>query len=321
MSNTQKKYLVMLETYIYACYYVYISYKGGNHVEIRVLRYFLEVAKEENISKAAANLHLTQPTLSRQLKTLEEELGQKLFYRSNYSIHLTQEGKLLYKRAEDILRMVDRTSSEFEAMSEFHGGDIYIGCAESDGITYIAKAAKSLQEKYENLRFHLFSGNMKMVTEQLDKGLLDFAVVVQSVDVSKYDYMDIPYKDIWGLIMRKDSTLANKQTIDLIDLLDIPLIISRQGITREMPDWFQDNKKNLHIVATYDLLYNASILVREGVGYALGFDKLIDTGDSSALCFRPISPIIESSMRIIWKQHNILSKSQKLFFKELKKFI
>lgn len=287
-------------------------------MEIRVLRYFMEAAREENMTRAAAHLHVTQPTLSRQLKGLEEELGQKLFIRSNYSIHLTEEGKILYKRAEDILDMVDKTAAEFDAMNQAEGGDVYIGCAESEGISHVARAANSLRKRYPNIYFHLYSGNAQRVTEQLDQGLLDFAVVVQNVDVSKYAHLSIPFEDTWGLIMRRDNPLSSKQFIELSDLLEIPLILSRQGITNEMPDWFQKNREKLNVVATYDLLFNASVFVREGIGCALSFDKLVNTDSDDVLCFRPIDPPVKSPMRIIWKLNQIFSRPAELFFQELK---
>lgn len=290
-------------------------------MEIRVLRYFVAAAQEKSMTKAAQKLHVTQPTLSRQLAQLEDELEQKLFHRTNYSIYLTAEGQILYKRALDILYMVDHTIEEFDAMKDFNGGNIYIGCAESEGIHYIGRTAKQLQDTYSNICFHIYTGNAETVTERLDKGLLDFAVVVQEIDTTKYISLSIPAKDTWGLIMRKDSILAKKSAIRMEELLNIPLIISRQGITSEMPDWFQQNQERLNIVATYDLLYNASILVKEELGYALGFDKLINTGNDSVLTFRPIVPTIESPMRLIWNRSHFLSKSAQLFLEEFKQVI
>jgi DNA-binding transcriptional LysR family regulator len=286
-------------------------------MEIRVLRYFVEAARESNMTNAAAKLHVTQPTLSKQIKELEEELGQKLFIRSNYRINLTPEGELLYKRALDILDMVELTASEFEAMKEFNGGDLYLGCAESEGISLIAQKAKILHEQYPNIHFHLYSGNSETVCERLDKGLLDFAIVVQNIDLSKYCSMELPVKDRWGLIMRKDAPLVSKDKISLEDLLTLPLIVSRQGATNEMPEWMQNNYDRLNIVATYDLIYNASVLVKEGLGYALGFDKLVNTGSDSILCFRPITPEIVSPMRIIWRREQHFSKVAALFLEKL----
>ena len=288
-------------------------------MELRVLRYFVEAAKEESMTSAARKLHVTQPTLSKQIKELEAELGQKLFVRGNYNIRLTPEGEILYKRALDILDMVDLTTLEFASMNEFNGGNLYLGCAESEGITLVAKAAKQLREKYENLHFHLYSGNAETVCERLDKGLLDFAVVVQNIDLSKYAYWDLPVTDTWGLIMRKDSPMVSKPAIAIEELIGLPLIVSRQGATNEMPQWLQKNYDRLEIVATYDLIFNASILVKEGIGYALGFDKLVHTGAESILCFRPIIPKITSPMRLIWRKEQRLSKAAELFLKEVKR--
>lgn len=288
-------------------------------MELRVLRYFVEAAKEESMTHAALKLHVTQPTLSKQIKELEEELGQKLFVRGNYHIRLTPEGEILYKRALDILDMVDLTTSEFASMNEFNGGDLYLGCAESEGITLLAKAAKQLQTEYDRLHFHLYSGNAETVCERLDKGLLDFAVVVQNIDLSKYTYLDLPVTDTWGVLMRKDSPLVSKEAIALEELIGLPLIVSRQGPTNEMPQWLQKNYDRLHIVATYDLIFNASILVREGLGYALSFDKLVHTGGGSVLCFRPIVPAMISPMRLIWRKEQRLSKAAELFLKEVKR--
>lgn len=287
-------------------------------MEIRVLRYFVEAAREGSMTGASLKLHVTQPTLSKQIKELEEELGQKLFIRGNYSIHLTPEGEVLYKRALDILEMVDLTTSEFASMNEFNGGDIYIGCAESDGITLLAKAAKHLQEEQDHLHFHLYSGNAETVCGRLDKGLLDFAVVVQNIDLSRYSYLDLPAKDTWGLIMRKDSPMVSRDKISIEDLIGLPLITSRQGATNEMPEWLQKNYGRLNIVATYDLIFNASILVREGLGYALGFDKLVSTGAESVLCFRPIEPTITSPMRLIWRKEQRFSRAAELFLDEVR---
>lgn len=288
-------------------------------MELRVLRYFVEAAKEESMTNAAQKLHVTQPTLSKQIRDLEEELGQKLFIRGNYSIRLTPEGEILYKRALDILDMVDMTREEFASMKEFNGGSLYLGCAESDGITLLARAAGQLQSRYGNLRFHLHSGNWETVCERLDKGLLDFAVVVQNVDLSRYACLDLPVTDRWGLIMRKDSPLAAREAVAVEDLLNLPLILSRQGATNEMPEWLQKNYDRLHVAATYDLIFNASLLVREGLGYALGFDKLVNTGAESPLCFRPIVPPVLSPMRMIWRKEQRFSRAAELFLEEVRR--
>lgn len=288
-------------------------------MEIRVLRYFLEVAREGNITRAATRLHVSQPTLSRQLKDLEDELGKKLFIRSNYSIHLTEEGMLLRKRAEDILSMVDKTTEEFKSLNEINGGDIHIGCAESDGFKYFARVVKELQENYPHIRCHFYSSGTDAVNERLDRGLLDFAIIVQEVDLSKYNYLKMPVSDSWGVLMRKDSPLARKEQILRNDLMDIPLFVSRQSMSEEMIKWFGEDLEKLNVTATYDLLYNASVMVREGMGYAICFDNLIYTGESSDMCFRPLDPPLSSQMYVIWKKYQMFTPVASLLLEELKK--
>ena len=288
-------------------------------MEIRVLRYFLEVAREENITKAAAYLHISQPTLSRQLKDLEDELGKKLFVRSNYSVHLTEAGMLLRKRAEDILGMVDKTTEEFRSLDEINGGDIHIGCAESDDIKYFIQTVLHLKEKYPRIRYHFYSSGTDSVNDRLERGLLDIAIIVQPVDLSKYNYLKMPADNTWGVLMRKDSPLAKKKVIRKEDLQNIPIINSRQAMQDVLLDWFGEDQDKLNIVATYDLLFNASVMVREGMGYALGFDKLIYTGDDSELCFRPLEPQLASPMYIIWKKYQAFTPVASLLLEELKK--
>lgn len=288
-------------------------------MELRVLRYFLEIAREENVTHAAQRLHISQPTLSRQIKELEDELGKKLFIRSNYSIKLTEEGMLLRKRAEDILDMADKTLAEFKSLNEINGGDIHIGCAESNGIAPFIRVIQSLQKQYPRIRFHFYSSGTEAVNERLDRGLLDFAIIVQEVDPLKYNYLKIPASDQWGLIMRKDSPLAQHSCIHLQDLIDIPLILSRQAMKEEMPRWFGEMQDKLHIVGTYDLLFNTSVMVREGFGYVLGFNGLVYTGSDSDLCFRPLEPELISPMYIVWKKYHMFSPVAALLYKELKK--
>lgn len=287
-------------------------------MEIRVLRYFLEVAREENITKAAAFLHISQPTLSRQLKDLEEELGKKLFVRSNYSIKLTDEGMLLRKRAEDILDMVDKTAAEFKSLDEITGGDIRIGCAESTGMVYFIKAVNALQKKYPNIRFHFYSSGTDSVTERIDKGLIDIAIIVQNVDLSKFNYLTVPHSDRWGLFTTKDDPIAKKNVITRNDILHLPIICSRQALQEELLDWFGEDLANLHITATYDMLFNTTIMVREGLGYPLGFDGLINTEASSDLCFIPLEPKLRSPMHIIWKKYQVFTPVAQLLLDELK---
>lgn len=287
-------------------------------MELRVLRYFLEVARQENITHAANQLHVSQPTLSRQIKELEEELGKKLFTRSNYSIKLTEEGMLLRKRAEDIIEMVDKTTDEFRSLDEINGGDIHIGCAESNGLKYFIRLIKKMQNDYPLIRYHFYSSGTDAVYERLDRGLLDFAIIIQEVDLSKYNYLKVPSSDRWGVLMRRDSHLAKKTSIHVEDLMDLPLICSRQSLQEEMPRWFGENLDKMHIVATYDLLFNTSVMVRENFGYAIGFEGLVDTGPDSGLCFRPLEPALESPMYIIWKKYQVFTPVASLLLQELK---
>lgn len=287
-------------------------------MELRVLRYFLEVAREGNITHAAERLHISQPTLSKQLKELEGELGKKLFVRGNYNVRLTDEGMLLRKRAEDILDMVGKTEEEFKALGEITGGDVRIGCAESDGMKYLAQRVKSLQKRYPRFRLHLYSGNTEDVEERLDRGLLDFAVLAQEVDLSKYNYLEMPDADTWGVVMRKDSPLAKKEAVRMKDLLHLPLICSRQGITEDYPKWFGEKVDTLNIVATFNLAYNAGILVREGMGYLITFDKLVNTGPESDLCFRPLVPLLETKLYFVWKKYQVFTPIAELLLDDLR---
>ncbi|WP_155972025.1 LysR family transcriptional regulator [Streptococcus ruminantium] len=287
-------------------------------MEIRVLNYFIEIADNKSMTKAAKKLHVTQPTLSKQLKDLEDELGQKLFTRSNYSLNLTAEGEILYQRAVDILSIVAKAKEEFKTMNDFNGGDLHIGCAESYGITIIAKAIKTLTEKYSNIKFHLYSGNFQTVIEKLNHGVLDFAITVQNTDTASFNSLSLPYMDTWGVLMRKDSPLADKTDISIDDISRLPLIISRQGFSDEMPNELKAIQSTLNIVGTYDLIYNASIFVKEGLGYAFCFDKLVDTSIESELIFKKISPNISSPMKIVWVGNQILSKTAELFLEDLK---
>lgn len=292
-------------------------------MEIRVLRYFLTIAREGSITNAANFLHVTQPTLSRQIHDLEDELGQKLFTRGSHNMTLTTEGMILRKRAEEIISMVDKTEAEFTSMEEAVGGDIYIGGGETDAIKFLAKVAKELHDTYPNIHYHLYSGNAQDVTERLDKGLLDFGVLVQPADISKYDYLNIPAKDTWGVVMRKDSPLAEKETICKEDLIGIPLICSRQAISQErskneFTQWFGEDFDKLDIVTTFNLVYNAAIMVDAGLGYAVTIDKIANTSENSTLCFRPLEPKLDSGLNIIWKKYQVFSSAAELFLERLR---
>ncbi|HIU86280.1 TPA: LysR family transcriptional regulator [Candidatus Spyradomonas excrementavium] len=291
-------------------------------MEIRVLKYFLAVAREGSITGAANSLHLTQPTLSRQLQELEKELKQKLLIRGKYKVTLTPEGMILRKRAEEIIDMVEKTEAEFSSISDTISGDIYIGGGESDSMKYIAEIIREIQSEFFGIKFHIYSGNAEDVTEKLDKGLLDFGILIQPVDVSKYDHITLPEKDVWGVIMRKDNPLSQKKNIKLEDLLKVPLLASRQMSPKYSKDsgfldWFGDKYEELNITATYNLVYNAAVMVKAGVGNAISLDKLADTSKESELCFRPLCPKLESGLDIVWKKYQVFSPAAKLFLEKL----
>lgn len=291
-------------------------------MEVRVLKYFLAVAREGSITGAAASLHLTQPTLTRQLQGLEKELGQKLLTRGKYRVTLTPEGMMLRKRAEEIVDLVEKTEAEFNSITDIISGDIYIGCGETDSMKGVAEVMKGLQAEYPGIKFHIYSGNAEDVIEKLDKGLLDFGVLIQPIDLSKYDYITLPDKDVWGVVMPKNCPLARKKVVELKDLINVPLIASRQMSKKYSADsgfldWFGDKFDNLNITATYNLIYNAVIMVEAGMGYAVTLDKLANTSKESSICFKPLSPRLESGLDIVWKKYQVFSPAAKLFLNRL----
>lgn len=291
-------------------------------MELRVLQYFLAVAREQSIIRAAESLHLSQPTLSTQIKAMEEELGKQLLIRGtkgSRKVTLTEEGMILRKRAKEILNLVQKTEREISLSDQIIVGDVYIGTGETDAVRFVAQAARELYRSYPGIHYHIASGNAVFVMEQLDKGLIDFGIVFGSVDHAKYNSIEMPFKDIWGVLMRKDSPLAAKEAIFPEDLWDKPLILSQQEDNYgELTAWLQKEISELEIVATYNLLFNASLMVEEGLGYAIGFDKIINTSGSSSLCFRPLTPKREASMSIIWKKYQVFSKASEKFMQKMK---
>ena len=291
-------------------------------MDIRVLQYFLAVAREANITKAAESLNMTQPPLSRQLKELEDELGKQLFIRSSRGITLTEEGMILRKRAEEMVALMEKTKTEISSSGENIHGEIYIGGGETEGIRLIAKTAEKLRRKHPNISYYLFSGNSDDVTERLDKGLLDFGILIEPADIKKYDFIKLPAKDRWGLLMRRDHPLAKKTGITPDDLQGIPLIASRQSIAHnELSGWLGKQYDSLHIITTYNLLHNASLMVEENVGCALCLDHIIPEYKNSPLCFRPLKPQIEVGLDIVWKKYQVFTKPASLFLNMLQEEI
>lgn len=291
-------------------------------MEFRVLQYFLAIAREETISKAAESLHITQPTLSRQMKGLEEQLGKQLFIRGNRKINLTEEGILLRQRAEEIISLVEKTELEIMYSDTTISGDIYIGSGETEGMRILAKVIDTCHKEYPKIKFHLYSGNSQDVVEKIENGLIDFGVLIEPADISKYDFIKLPVKDKWGVLMRKDSPIASLKSITADTLKKLPLICSSQEIVKnEISGWLNDDYNKLNIVATYNLIYNASLLVEEGSGYALGLDKLINTSGNSKLCFIPLEPKLEVGLTLIWKKYHLFSKATSYFLNQLRKEI
>lgn len=294
-------------------------------MEIQVLRNFLAVAREGNITNAANHIHIAQPSLSRQIKNLEDELGQKLFIRGSHSVSLTPEGMILRKRAEDVIAMIDKIEDEFYTMGESISGDIHIGGGETYVFRYIVDILKNLQKDYPNIHYHLYSGNAAEITERLDKGLLDFGLLMQPADITKYNYINLPEKDIWGVVMRKDSPLAEKDSILCEDLIGHPLICSRQSIQKmegnTFTDWFGKKLEQLNIIATFSLVYNAVIMVQQGMGYMVTVDNLANTTVNPDLCFRPLSPLLEAGLAIVWKKYQVFSAPAEKLLEQFQKHL
>lgn len=293
-------------------------------MDIRVLQYFLTVAKAESITKAAEMLNMTQPPLSRQMKDLEEELGKKLLIRGSKKITLTEDGILLCKRAEELVSLMEKTRSEIMCSDENISGDVHIGCAETEAISFFAKVAQTLQQKNAEIHYHLYSGDAEHIMSRLDKGLIDFGLVVGSVDryERNYNCLQLPMKDVWGVLMHKSSPLSEKSEIGAEDLLDKPLIVPHQiSSVNAINSWLQRDWAEYNIVATYNLIYNAAQFAKEKFGYVISLDGLINTTGDSQLCFRPLSPKLEIGLTIIWKKYQVFSKASNAFLTEIKNSI
>lgn len=287
-------------------------------MELRTLRYFLAVAREENMTRAAEFLHVTQPTLSKSLKSLEDELGKKLFVRHSFHIELTEEGVLLRKRAEDLVSMADKIQTEFLSLDDVLGGEIYLGLAESYQIRYLAAEIKTLKNTYPDLRYHITSGDTEQVTEKLDKGVIDFAVLAEEPNAEKYHYLTFPKADVWGVVMPKDCPLAGKPSISADDLAGLPLFCSEQGWSKDIAKWCGNEIDKLHLEGSFRLSYNGSLFVREGLGYLLTFEHLIDTSPDSGLTFRPLTPRLETKLYLIWKKYQVFTPIAEKMLEKLK---
>lgn len=289
-------------------------------MEIRVLRYFVEIAREGSMTAAAKVLHVSQSALSKQMKELEEELGKKLFRRGSRSVSLTDEGMLLRRRADDILDMVDKATEEFKAIDDLQGGDVYLGCAESHLISHIARKIKQFKKVYPLFHYHIISGDRTVVLDRLDRGLLDFGVVVEMPDLDRYQYLELPGVDTWGVLMPSEHRLACKKAIRVEDLYGEELICSEQSVEVDIPRWCGKKADRLNFTGNTNLAYNGSVFVKEGLGLMLAFEHLIHPGNESGLVFRPLEPKLENKMYLIWKKYQIFTPiAQKLLDSFLEK--
>lgn len=291
-------------------------------MELRVLQYFLAVTREQSISGAAEALHLSQPTLSRQLRDMEEELGKQLFVRSNRRITLTEEGMILRKRAEEILELVQKAEDEITAASAPIAGSITVGAGELDGVRILPRAIQRLREKYPLVHLHIVSGDRVTVTEELDRGLIDFGLLFGVIDTTKYSALKVPCTEHYGVLMRKDSPLAKYEILDPKELWDKPLIVSRQSLHDEtVADILHSEDRPLNIAGSYNLLFNGSLMVEEGMGYALGLDRIINVSGNSPLTFRPLKDQTPFSLHLVWKKYQHLTKAAEKFLETISELL
>lgn len=295
-------------------------------MEIRVLRYFLQIADYESISRAAENLHITQPTLSRQIKSLEKEIGFNLFKRNkqNRKFILTFNGIKFYNRAKEIIQLCNKTLDEFSKSKDEVGGKIYIGAQETKSISILAKVFYKMKAKYPKLEISLFSSDASIIAEKLDKGIYDIALFLGYKDNVKYESLTLSEKDIWGLLTHKDNPLTKLDKIEAKNLLNYnePFIIPEQALgKKELIEWLGKDNKNYNYCGTYGLLYNASVFVQNKCFSAITIDRHLVSNNNRDLVFIPLHPKIESEIHVCWKKGLRLSAQAQLFIDELKKTI
>lgn len=287
-------------------------------MEIRVLRYFLMVAREENITKAAELLHITQPTLSRQLIQLEDELGTKLFRRSNHSIRLTEDGMLLKRRAQELVQLADKTEMEFRRGEEELSGNIAIGSGESNSVRELADIIGGFQKKHPLVQYDLYTANADDIKDRLDKGLLDAGLLTEPVDISKYNFIRLKRKERWGVLVRADSELAEKDSIRPQDLLDIPVFLAQRPLVKnELEGWFGEYYDQIHIAGTYNLINNVAVMVEKKIGVAFCF-QLQNYYDG--LRYIPLSPQVETGAVLVWKKAQIVNRTMYQFINFIREY-
>jgi DNA-binding transcriptional LysR family regulator len=292
---------------------------GGDIMDIRVLKYFLAVAQEESITRAAAILHTSQPNVSRQLHDLEVEVGKKLFERGSRKITLTEEGMFLQKRAQEIVELMERTEADLNLFDDETSGDVHIGAAETHAMRLVAHAMQSLRETHPKILYHIFSGSTVEVVEQLNKGLLDFGILVDPVDPQKFDHHQLPVHDTWGVLMRRDSPLAKLTSIRPEDIRDKPLLCAQQMLDADdISNWLGEDFQNLNVVITFNLITTPAMMVEEGLGYTFTFDQLVNTTGDCNLCFRPLEPKFETGLYLVWKKHQVFSRAARAFLEQIR---
>lgn len=285
-------------------------------MEIRVLKYFLLAAREENITRAAGLLHLTQPTLSRQLMQLEEELGVQLFRRSKHRIILTEDGMLLRRRAEEIVALAEKTKDDFLHKHEDLAGTISVGSGELRSSRFMASLIVGFQRKHPMVQFTIYSGNTDNIKERLDRGLLDIGLLQEPVDIAKYNFIRTPVREKWGAFVSEGSPLAGKDTVSPEDLADMPLILpGRENLQNELLNWFGPYGEKLHITASGNLLYNLAALAQENGGCVIALDMACHY---PGLRFIPLSPSIESATVLVWKKDQAFSSATSAFLEHIK---
>lgn len=288
-------------------------------MELRVLNYFLMVAREENITKAASLLHLTQPTLSRQLMQLEEELGVQLFTRSKHRIVLTDDGMLLRRRAEELVSLAEKTKEELQQQQKELSGKICIGSGELQSSQFLAQLIFAFRQKHPLVQFELYSGHSDNIKERIEQGLLDVGLLQEPVDISKYDFLRTPMKEKWGVLVSEDCPLAQKEAVTPKDLAQAPLILpQRESVVNELSHWFGEYAHQIHAVATGNLEYNLAILARNHLGcvIAVKLDCQFD-----GVKFIPLSPKLESGTVLVWKKNTVFSPATTAFLQEAKEYL
>ena len=289
-------------------------------MEFRLLKYFLAVANEENITRASEKLHISQPSLSIQLMELEKELGKKLLIRGKRKITLTEEGAILRKRAEEILLLMEKTEKEIGSNLNNIEGEISIGGYPAPTVL---KAASGLRNKYQGVKFNFYSGDAEYICEQLDHGYLDFAILLEPVDTVKYDYLALPEKSEWGILMKTDSEFAKKSYITKEDFKSLPIIIhGRIGLQRLIAKWADINIEDLNIAASYNIVQGGpNAFVQSGLGYFVATKDLLLSTTNKEVCFVPLRPKLPIKYALVWKRYPIFTNAQKTFLEEIKRII